>query len=265
MIRRLLELEWRALRLALRAALLPFTALLWRKERHLVWRLSEACFGADRPGVYPEIGLSDLLDRATTAHILELPRESYSVTELELLALAALTSFLRPRVVFEIGTADGRTTRNLAANVGAAGRVYTINLPLEEDSTHRQAVPVGFRFQGRIEAGRIVQFWGDSREFDFSPYFGRCQLVFIDADHSEEAVLADSKTALWLVDREAGLILWHDALRYGVQAALPLLMRQQSLPLGLIARTNLAMLCFAGGRAMAPEEWSREMALREVR
>jgi predicted O-methyltransferase YrrM len=262
MIRTLLALQRAAWSVALRAIVLPVTTLLRRTDRHLAWRLNEVCFAGRRPGVYPEVDLASLIERSTSVRILELPAESYNVTETELLALAALTSRLHPRAVFEFGTADGRTARNLAANVELSGHVYTLNIPIDQDRTHNHNVPVGSRFLGSPEADRITQLWGDSRLFRFEPYWGRCQVIFIDADHADAAVWSDSQTALRLVDRERGMILWHDALRYGVQTALPRLMRQDALPIHLIAGTNLALLCFAQGRAMMPGEWVKEIGTR---
>jgi predicted O-methyltransferase YrrM len=262
MIRRLLALQRAAWSVALRASVLPVTTLLRRTDRHLAWRLDEVCFGARRPGVYREVQLASLIGRSTSIRILELPAETYNVSETELLALAAITSHLQPHAVFEFGTADGRTTRNLAANVEPSGHVYTLNIPVEQDSTHYEPIPVGCRFLGTPEADRITQLWGDSRIFGFEPYYGRCQVIFIDADHVDAAVWSDSHAALRLVDARRGMILWHDALRYGVQTALPRLMQQDDLPIHLIAGTNLAFLCFAQGRAMMPGDWVKEISTR---
>jgi predicted O-methyltransferase YrrM len=218
------------------------------------------CFASRRPGVYKEVELASLIGRSTSVRILELPAESYNVTETELLALAAITSQGHADTVFEFGTADGRTTRNLAANVEPSGHVYTLNILVEQDRTHSQTVPVGFRFLDSAEAGRITQLWGDSRTFRFEPYYGRCQVIFIDADHADAAVWSDSHQALRLVDSRRGMIVWHDALRYGVQTALPRLMQREGLPIHLIAGTNLAFLCFARGRAVIPADWVREVS-----
>lgn len=262
MIRTLWALQRAAWAVALRAIVLPVTTLLRRTDRHLVWRLNDVCFGGQRPGVYREVQLASLIGRSTSTRVLELPAESYNVTETELLALAAITSHLQAHAVFEFGTADGRTTRNLAANVEPSGHVYTLNIPPEQERTHSLDIQIGARFLGSPEADRITQLWGDSRTFSFEPYYGRCQVVFIDADHADEAVWSDSRTALRLADPQRGIIVWHDALRYGVQTALPRLMQQDDLPIHLIAGTNLAFLCFAQGRAMTPDDWVKEVSNR---
>jgi predicted O-methyltransferase YrrM len=262
MLRTVLALELAAVAVAVRAFVLPFAALLRRVDRYLIWRLKEVCFGSRRPGVYPEVPLSSVVGSATRALVIGLPAETYNVSELELLAIAAIAAHLRPSAAFEFGTADGRTTRTLAANLPTSGRCYTINLPLGQDPGHRQEVPVGARFRDTDEAARIVQLWGDTATFDFWPHQGKCQLVFIDADHSEAAVRRDSETALRLVDRSRGVILWHDALRFGVQRALPRLSQEQGLPIYLITDTNLAMLAFRGGMPVAPATLADQQSAR---
>ena len=252
----LIELQRLTWSVALRAVILPFTTLVRRTDRHLAWRLSGVCHGAQRPGVYPEVGLGELVHLDVVVSLCCLPSHSYNVTEPELLAIAALARQTAARAVFEIGTADGRTTLNLAGNLSAPGTVYTLNLPLDQDPGHTQDLPVGHHFLGRRLPAQIVQLWGDSRSFDFAPYAGLCQLIFIDGDHFEPGVTIDSNTALKLVNRASGIILWHDALRFDVQRALPRLAREQQLPIHLITGTNLALLCFSGGRPVSPGEWA---------
>jgi predicted O-methyltransferase YrrM len=176
---------------------------------------------------------------------------------MELLVIAALAEECGAKIAFEIGTADGRTTLNIADNIAAGGTVYTLNLPLEQDRGHLQRVPIGHHFLGRRSRGEIRQLWGDSKTFDFSPYEGRCQLLFIDGDHFEPGVTIDSQTALRLTDRENGVILWHDALRFDVQRALPRFATAKRLPIHLISNTNLAALFFSKGAPVVPLDWVR--------
>lgn len=72
----------------------------------------------------------------------------------------------------------------------------------------RKAVSGG-RFAGTPEQDQITQLYGNSIEFDFSPYHGKCDLVFVDGSHAFEYVLADTRNAR-LPARENGLIIWHD-------------------------------------------------------
>jgi predicted O-methyltransferase YrrM len=251
-----LRLEGMALSVLTRSAMLVATAPFRRLDRHLLWRLYEMCFGSQQPGIYPEKPLALFMDDTTAVTVANLPASSFNVSECELLALAAFTARVRAGRVFEIGTADGRTTRNFALNVAPGGQVFSLNLELDQDRTHHQTTPVGSRFAGTPEAAKITQLWGDSRLFDFTPYAGTCQVVFIDADHSDEGVTHDSERALSLVDKARGVILWHDALRYGVKTALPRLGKSLQLPVCLIAGTNLAVLCYREGKPAEPEQWA---------
>ncbi len=246
-----MRLESAALSVALKALTLPLTVPMVRRSRHLTWRLFETCFGSQRPHIYPEIALGQLVERETEIRVVELPVETFNVTEYELVAIAAIARAIAPKLIVEFGTADGRTTLNLARNSPSDCRVVTINLPLDEDSGHAQETAVGSRFLDTVESERIVQVWGNTRSVDLSPYERRCQLVFIDADHSEEGVVADSLTALRLLDREA-VILWHDALRYGVQRGLPRLARERDLPIHLISGHESRLLVFANGKPAPP-------------
>jgi predicted O-methyltransferase YrrM len=253
---RLLELQQISWAVTLRTLALPASVLLSRRDRHLVWRLWSVCFGESRPGVYTEIPSTLFFDGESAVRLLELRPEPFSITETELIVLAALARKVSGGNIFEFGTADGRTTLNLAANVGA-GRVYSLNIELHRDETHHQEVPVGARFHARSEAAQITQLIGDAKFFDFTPYERRCQLVFVDADHSEAAALTDSLASLRLVDRQYGAIVWHDALRYGVQHVLPRLMKAHTLPIRLISGTNLAILCFAAESPVDPLHWTK--------
>ena len=61
------------------------------------------------------------------------------MSELELIALAKLAATHRPQETLEIGTFDGRTTLNLAANSAPDAEVYTLDLP--RSGKDRQACP----------------------------------------------------------------------------------------------------------------------------
>ncbi len=137
----------------------------------------------------------------------------------ELLVINRLVVVYRPQKVFEIGTFDGRTTLNIAANMDA-GVVYTLDLPaagasqakllLEKgDRPFIEKKASGARFAGTPEAGRIVQLFGDSATFSFLPYECSMDLVFVDGSHSFDYALNDSRAAMRLV-RAGGVILWHD-------------------------------------------------------
>ncbi len=168
----------------------------------------------------------------------------------ELLALCRLIKWKLPQTVFEIGTFQGGTTLQIAANSQAA--IHTLDLPPASaqsmgDQLPRQAdIDVypdtpGIRFHNTAYAPRITQHYGDSRVFDFSPFRGLADVVFVDACHHYEFVRHDTENALQIV-RPDGLILWHDYAAYapGVVQALNELNRTRRLV--NIAGTSLVLM-----------------------
>lgn len=86
---------------------------------------------------------------------------------------------------------------------------------------------------------------GSSLEFsaeDNAPY----DLIFIDGGHGYKEVKHDSEEALKFVNRENGIILWHDATSFGVGEWLPDL--RKSLPhIYRIEGTDIAIARFIDG------------------
>jgi predicted O-methyltransferase YrrM len=148
-----------------------------------------------------------------------------NVSPFELDVISSLVKHFEPRVLFEIGTFDGRTTLNLAAHSRPEARVYTLDLPragLEaaglplgtHDRKYIDKPLSGARFQGADVAYKITQLFGDSATFDFRPYESTVDFMFIDGAHSYHYILNDSRIALRLM-RGSGVILWHDYVSSG--------------------------------------------------
>jgi predicted O-methyltransferase YrrM len=128
---------------------------------------------------------------------------------------------IAPKTIFEIGTFNGRTTINLAHFSPEDATVYTLDLPkadidkakfgIEEgDRAYVDKNTIGDRYQKN--AKKITQLYGDSATFDFSPYYGKIDFVFVDGSHSAPYAQSDTEEAFKMV-KEGGVILWHD---YGV-------------------------------------------------
>lgn len=125
----------------------------------------------------------------------------------ELSSLAYLMKVLKPSLIFEIGTFTGRTTRLLAAN--SPHDCHVLTLDLEPDHVAHQIGEAFQRNDGIPESNKITQLYGDSRTFNFSPYYGLCDFVWVDACHDYEYVISDTNNALKLL-RPGGWIGWHD-------------------------------------------------------
>ncbi|NLD90526.1 MAG: class I SAM-dependent methyltransferase [Lentisphaerae bacterium] len=201
---------------------------LRRKHRPLLYLLCKH-FGFEkepegpsaRPAAtVPTVSASAIIQDDTAVCLSRIADVEGNITPAELMILAALVKQRGPAVCFEIGTFDGRTTENIAANQPVDGQCYTLDLPL--DGADRAALPLasgdktyikkpvsGARMSKQAQSGRITQLYGDSGTFDFSPYYGKVDLMFIDGSHSYEYVLSDTEAA-WKMVTPGGLILWHD-------------------------------------------------------
>lgn len=164
--------------------------------------------------------------------------------------LAAVCRLLGCRTVFEFGTYRGETAWLVAHN-NPATTVYTLDLPSVEaargaaleltDRDYFQSWQRGARFLGTPEQDRIVQLTGDSAKFNFAPYRGQIDLVFIDASHSYSYVRSDTEAALEMLS-ERGVIVWDDYTHYpGIYAYLHELAPRLERPILHLLGTRLAL------------------------
>lgn len=158
----------------------------------------------------PCIPLEELVDIKTETLLCRPEPKPWNVSLFELAAINSLVVKHAPGRAFEIGTFDGRTTLNLAANMPPGGRVFTLDLP--PDARPNQP-PAGKFFHGSKYEERIVQLFGDSVTYDFSPYDNGIDFVFVDAGHAYENVIRDSKAAFLMLGERPGAIVWHDYAR----------------------------------------------------
>ena len=143
------------------------------------------------------------------AHPFELPYGERTL-------LAILTNFVKPEKIFEFGTFTGTTTKLLADSASCA-EVHTLDLPAEEIIWEERVEEyigvkeyIGIAFKENPDyKGRIIQHRINSRKFDYSPFKGKCDLVFVDASHEYQDVVHDSDRALEIVSPR-GIIVWDD-------------------------------------------------------
>jgi hypothetical protein len=164
----------------------------------------------------PSVAIRDIVAGPVEVSLVDLEQINGNTSTLEQLLILSLAKQRDCKRVFEIGTFDGKTTANLAANLCSAD-IFTIDLPADQACT--TALPIGKHDMAHIikkkigekygNSQRIVQLYGDTASFDFSPWYGNCDFVFVDACHEYEYVLNDSNIALKLLAAN-GVILWHD-------------------------------------------------------
>ena len=156
--------------------------------------------------------------------------------------------------VLEIGTYEGAMTLQLACNIPADGRVYTLDVgPADvatagrdiSDSDRRLAEKprerIGRRFRDTPYAGRITQIIRDSATVDYSDHFDWIDLAYIDGGHSYAQVKIDTERVMPLV-RAGGVIFWHDYQPGCVGVTRYLHELAGDYPVKNIRRTQLAVL-----------------------
>lgn len=198
----------------------------------------------------PEVKWDSLVSPAPV-RFLERTKRNGNIRNSELALLCYFAKACRPgQPLLEIGTFDGRTTLNLAANCPRGNWVYTLDLPdevcaktmakLDGDEHHLTSEPAtGRRYHAYPESVRIAELTGDSSTFNFVPYYGKCSLVFVDGSHAYDMVMSDSLNALRLAAPDR-IVLWHDyGVWDGVTRALEDLERKKSLGLRAIYGTSL--------------------------
>lgn len=200
----------------------------------------------------PSVSLSTKVNKKSIIKMQFVSSEQWQVSTYELSCIIILALERNISSYFEFGTFDGRTTLNIMNNIQ---NVYatTIDLPPEENR-----LPDGKRpgdllvdaFGG--ENPRLTQLFGNSLNFDFSPYWGQFDLVFIDAGHSYENALADSRSALKLVEGRDAMVIWHDyATLPGVTKAVDEVRQQvgSDAEFFWIAGTSLAVMSIKSARS----------------
>jgi hypothetical protein len=135
--------------------------------------------------------------------------------------LAAVCQAVGARTFFEIGTNRGRTAWTVARNNPELA-VHTLDLPSREALADVQLDlnesdraffsrdwDRGSAYAGTPEAERIETLLGDSATFDYSPYEGKMDVVFIDGAHTYSYVRSDTEQAERMITPE-GTIVWDD-------------------------------------------------------
>jgi len=202
-------------------------------------------------GRIPTVSMESLVGTVPEVRLVDFVPEHGNVSPIELLCLCSLVRFLAPVEVLELGTFNGNTTLQIAANLGDAGRIATLDLPfgaapvagndLHDARLIHDAVREQPRYAKSIYAPRVLQHYGNSLEVDFSrltptpPDF-----VFIDAGHSDECVRNDTEKSLAVL-AAGGCIVWHDYTQDWPDVFNYLNELAQDRPLRHIQGTNLVV------------------------
>src|SRR5262249_23258031 len=147
------------------------------------------------------------------------PKTHASISPLEFSCLVLLMNKARTRNIFEFGTYKGVSITQLALNLPADAKIYTLDLPAEPSATRfaiadpEDAVIAAEKGKGALVPAelrpRITFLQKDSAQFDESPYVGQMDFVFVDGAHNYDYVRNDSEKG-WRMLRPGGIIAWHD-------------------------------------------------------
>ena len=127
--------------------------------------------------------------------------EDFSLKYLETMVLLAALKMTHAWRVFEFGTHLGATTLNLALNLPSGGKIYTMDLIRGDRFKEWE------HFNGQAE--KIVSMpEQDSSVFDFSPFKGAFDLIWIDANPDRTD---DTRNAFAMLNpNKLSCIGWHD-------------------------------------------------------
>ncbi len=134
-----------------------------------------------------------------------------------LIYLVSIAKQIDARSIFEIGTYNGVTALTLAMNLPNTV-VHTLDLapddnpelPVDDgDRSNFCFRSVARVFEAREESCRIVQHFGDSAKFDFSPFRKQIDVVYVDGAHTFDYVRNDSAVAFDMAS-EKSAIVWDD-------------------------------------------------------
>jgi hypothetical protein len=176
-----------------------------------------------------------------------------SLPWVDLTALLAIALDRAPRIMLEIGTFFGHTTRLLALNLPKC-TIHTVDLPemfnrrkdpghLPKDDFHLiERRRVGAAFRADPAMPNIVQHFADTATWDFAAV-KEASLFLIDGSHTYDYAKNDTEKCLAQCKGRRVTFLWHDCdaghrgvIRYLAE------MVQKGFPIKHLTSTNLAIL-----------------------
>ena len=136
--------------------------------------------------------------------------------------MISLLKTVYPEYFFEFGTYLGIQLLNLAANTNQT-KFYTMDLDLHSFRNIKQAPKdlelsiLHFKMEKQLAfsntqySDRIIQLFGNSVEYDFSEFFGKIDMIYIDGGHDYLTVQSDTENAFKMLnEKKLSAILWHD-------------------------------------------------------
>ena len=158
------------------------------------------------------IHLADLINEKSV-HVSNYSYQGGNSFPTDLILLQKLCEQKNSCNYFEIGTWRGESAIAVAES---CEHCYTLNLSKQE----MEAIGLEKDYIDQHEFfskhnPKITHLKGDSTQFDFSPYYGKMDVVFVDGNHHYDFVFNDTKVAFKLLKDENSVIVWHDYTKNG--------------------------------------------------
>jgi hypothetical protein len=155
----------------------------------------------------PQIAVQELfpdIDFTRSPELLfPFPRD-LSVYPHELMMLARVVGHYQPKLVVEFGTAEGRTTLNIALHLPPDGEVVTLDFPPIPGKNE-----VGYFYWNQPQKAKIKQIFSGVGTWDSTPYRASADIVFCDACDQPAGLAAETLQAFNVV-KPGGIIFRHD-------------------------------------------------------
>lgn len=164
--------------------------------------------------------------------------------------ICLIVRHIEPSAIFEIGSFNGMTSFQMALNSPNNCKVHTLDLPPDAEISGMSEIDTYMfrtlydpeskrRYEDSLVESKVVQHYGDSRIFDFSPYYGSVDLVLIDGAHDYETKKTDTENALKMIGNK-GVIIWDNYDDIGCPDVTRYL-GELNLPLYHLKNTNLVI------------------------
>lgn len=122
----------------------------------------------------------------------------------ELMVLAHVISQYRPQRVVEFGTAEGRTSLNIALHLPSGGELITLDFPPISGQNE-----VGYFYWDQPVKSKIKQVFSGVESWDSSHYRASADIVFCDACDDPAGLAAETAQAFRVI-KPGGIIFRHD-------------------------------------------------------
>lgn len=155
------------------------------------------------------IDLGDFLLRGSNIRCKELTFLVGGSSVLDYVFLKQIALLYECKEYLEVGTYIGESINILTE---CCRRLYSVTAPLEGSYSAKgwcEAFKLPNHSEKLTYSDKIIHYYGDSKEYDFSEHADTVDLYYIDGDHSYQGVYCDTKN-IFTYKKEDAIVVWHD-------------------------------------------------------